>query len=229
MDLIYVPSWISQVEHYWDEPTGGRLFPTADLVLAPDPVRPARFRHVRPGVARADARGADGRCRRGDGGRRLGSSGRVRAAGGRRHGGAVRGHTSRADHGARPVRSPAADVVGSRLRLGHAARGARGIRQQRWPRVVGRRLADRGRVAELGRQRSPAGVVRQARAAIGQPGNGGEADDDERGGRRSGRAAEHHGADARPAPQRRQDDRHPPLALPGRAHPRRQARRVARR
>jgi class 3 adenylate cyclase len=26
MDLVYIPSWISQVEHYWDEPTVARYF-----------------------------------------------------------------------------------------------------------------------------------------------------------------------------------------------------------
>lgn len=26
MDLVYVPSWISQVEHYWKEPIVARYF-----------------------------------------------------------------------------------------------------------------------------------------------------------------------------------------------------------
>src|SRR5581483_8456088 len=26
IDLLYVPSWISQVEHYWDEPSVARYF-----------------------------------------------------------------------------------------------------------------------------------------------------------------------------------------------------------
>ena len=26
IDLVYVPSWISQVEHYWEEPTVAKYF-----------------------------------------------------------------------------------------------------------------------------------------------------------------------------------------------------------
>jgi lactoylglutathione lyase len=63
LDLVYVPSWISQVEHYWEEPTIARYFNRlASFSRLPAPMRTARaipiVRHsarctgpARPGVA----------------------------------------------------------------------------------------------------------------------------------------------------------------------------------
>ena len=107
MDLIYVPSWISQVEHYWDEPMVAgyfrRLTSFSRLILfdrrgsgMSDPVSraPTLEEQMDDVVAVMEAAGSD------------------RAAvfallEGGADGGAVRGHTSGADHGARPVRSAA--------------------------------------------------------------------------------------------------------------------------
>ena len=109
---------------------------------------------------------------------------------GGRDGGAVRGHTSRADDGARALRGPAADVVGARLRLGDARRGARGVPAAT---EASTSWGDGSRILALSPSSADNLRLRnwygRARAAGGEPRDGGEADADERAGRRSGRAA----------------------------------------
>ena len=181
---------------------GRALLPAARVVLAADHVRPPRLGAVGPGRRRADARGADGRRRRGDGRRRLRARGRVRAARGRGDGGAVRRHPPRAHDRARAVRGAAADVVGARLRL--AAGGPRSARLT-LPAAASRTGGTGSRLLDCRRRRDPRlphwfGKLERLAAS---PGMADEVHADERRDRRPCGAAVDPGADARDAPRRR--------------------------
>ena len=111
---------------------GRALLPPAGLVLAPDHVRPPRVGDVGPGAERADARGADGRRRRGDGRRRLRAGGGVRAARGRRDG--ARCSRRRIPSGRRRwcCTRRSRGCRGRPTTTGRCGRGSRGVRAQRW-------------------------------------------------------------------------------------------------
>jgi hypothetical protein len=59
LDLVYVPSWISQVEHYWEEPTIARYFNRlASFSRLPAPMRTARGNPDRPAQRQVHRTGA---------------------------------------------------------------------------------------------------------------------------------------------------------------------------
>src|ERR1700758_3651229 len=96
IDLLWVPTWIWQVEHMWEDPYTTRLLETIPP-LSP----PIMFVRPRPGLfcpaagrRGADAGGADGRSRRRDGCGRLEGGGRRGDAGRGGDGLAVRRHPS---------------------------------------------------------------------------------------------------------------------------------------
>ena len=67
IDLVFVPGFVSNVEHGWEDPPSRSFYRAPGVVRAPDPVRQARHRHVgsRGAATAADARGAHGRRARG--------------------------------------------------------------------------------------------------------------------------------------------------------------------
>ena len=126
IDLVYVPSWISQVEHYWEEPTVARYFQRlasfSRLIMfdrrgtgLSDPVAgaPTLEEQMDDVVAVMDAAGSE-----------------RAAVFARLEGGAMAAlfaatHPER-DAGARALRGDAADVVGARTTTGRSsARSAR--------------------------------------------------------------------------------------------------------
>ena len=115
IDLVYVPSWVSQIEHYWEQPRVARyfrrlasfsrliMFDRRGIGLSdPVPSAPTLEEQMDDVVAVMDAAGSE-----------------RAAVFAQLEGGAmarpVRGHPSRADDRADAVRGDAADVVGARL------------------------------------------------------------------------------------------------------------------
>ena len=201
IDLVYVPSWISQVEHYWEEPVVARLLRPARLVLATDHVRSPRLRAVGPGaaaptleeqmddvVAVMDAAGSE-----------------QAAIFALLEGGAMAALFA-ATH---PERTSALVLYEAMPRMSWApdydwAPGGRSERRSSGRRhELGRRVQLAGLSPASAENPRLRAVVRTARAAGGESRDGDQADDDERRGRRPGRASLDPDADAGAAPRRR--------------------------
>ncbi len=190
IDLVYVPSWISAGRALLGGAERRAVLQPAGLVLAPDHVRPPRLRDVRPACSRAPTLEEQ----MDDVVAVMDAAGSERAAVFALLEGGAMAALFAATH---PERTSALVLYEAQPRMSWAPdydwalrrEERERYRQQRRPRHVGRRLADPRAVPELGRQPAAAQLVRAARAARGEPGDGREADADERAGRRPGRAA----------------------------------------
>ena len=140
LDIVLVPSYLSNIELFWELPAYARFLRAALVVLAGDPVRPARERDVRRHCRRDTAGGADRRRPGGDRCGRLRAAGAALVSRGLRLDGAVRGLPPGAGAGARPAVAAASPGGGTGIRVGAERRAARCDRS-RDRRLLGRRLA----------------------------------------------------------------------------------------
>ena len=138
----------------------GSLLRAAQLVLAPDHLRQARQRALRPRHRGADPRASDRRRPGGDGRRRIRAGGPLRDLRGRSDERAVRGHSSRTRLGTGAPRRHGAHHRGARLPLGRARGGASRVRRRVHRALLGTGRGGDGRalLSEL-RGRSPGGGV----------------------------------------------------------------------
>ena len=219
IDLVYVPSWISQVEHYWDEPLVARYFNRlasfSRLIMFdrrgsglsdPVPRAPTLEEQMDDVVAVMDAAGSE------------------RAAVFALLEGGAMAALFAATH---PERTSALVLYEAQPRMSWAPDYDWATRREEREAFLrdgglvnwgdGSRIMSPG--AEVGRQLPAAGVVRPARAPGREPGDRGALM------RMNGEVDVRavlpsiQRPDARAPPSRRSVHRHPPLALPRRAHP----------
>ena len=175
LDLLFMPGWISQIEHLWEAPALRRFLERLAVLRAADPVRPPRHRPVRP---RAASRTRSSRRSR----TRSPCStppARERAALFTYGLGGPVGALLAAEHPERVgalimYASIARTTVGARLRLGDDARGARRVDRARpsqsWGEADSRGIRRAGAVD--GRRPGADQLVRAHAAPRRQPGRG---------------------------------------------------------
>ena len=183
----------------------GPVPPPARVLLPAHRVRQAGDRDVGPttGRARPAARGPGQRHRDADGHRRVAAGRHDGAVGDRRRRAAVRRDLPRADQRRdriRLVRRRGRHRSG--LPVG-AGPGDGGLARAAGTGVGARRAVPRGLRAVAGRRPALRGVVRQAGAAVGQPGSRGLAGHDDAADGRARHPSDHPGAHAGPAQGRR--------------------------
>ncbi len=197
-DLVYVPTWISQVEHLWEEPMIARYFERlasfSRLILfdrrgagLSDPVMnvPTLEEQMDDVVAVMDAAGSE------------------RAAVYAQLEGGAMATLFAATH---PERTSALVIYEGMPRMAWAPDYDWALRDDERAEAIARPWGDGRRIEGLAprscARSALSELVRQARATRRQPGHGGEVHGDDRGGRRARRAADDPRADARASPPR---------------------------